>query len=119
MYITQPINKAAPVVQKAECPPQCSPALYADFNLLGLIFGLSCLATYFIKKKFLTPARSNRKKLAVKILYWVKWILLALFILYFIQIEYQPPTNSCPVEGIMLRFDLLPDLLRPLLVWYY
>jgi len=118
MYITQPINRAEPVVQETGCPPQCPPALYANINFLGLIFGLSCLATYFIKKRFLTPARSNRKKLAVKILYWIKWILLALFILYFIQIEYQQPEGVCLIEGIMLRFGLLPDLLHPLLIWH-
>ena len=118
MYITQPINRTAPIIQETVCPAQCPPVLYANINFLGLIFGLSCLTTYFIKRKFLTPARSNRKKLAVKILYWIKWILLALFILYFIQIEYQKPEGVCLIEGIMLRFDWLPDLLHPLLIWH-
>lgn len=110
MYITNTSNRPSPV----ECPVVCEQPLRLDINLLGAVFGLTCLALYFANKKFFLHARSKKKKLISQILTGSFFILLLLFLLYFIKLEYKPAKASCQSEGVLLRGKLLPDIWPPL-----
>jgi len=110
MYITNTANRPNPVV----CPAVCEQPLRLDINLLGAVFGLTCLALYFAKKKFFLHPRSKKKKLISRILTGLFFISLLLFLLYFIKIEYKPINGKCQSAGILLRGKLLPDIWPPL-----
>jgi len=110
MYITTNLNRPNPVV----CPVVCEQPLRLDINLLGTIFGISCLVVYLVKKKFFLHVWLKKKKLISRMLTGSFFILLFLFLLYFIRLEYKPAGAQCRSEGILLRGKLLPDIWPPL-----
>ena len=103
-----------PVVNQTNCPIVCEQQLYAYLNLLGIIFGAICLASYFVRRKFFLHVRAHRKKVISMVLLISFWVFLTLFVLYFLKIEYQPAENGCPINGILLKGTLLPDNIQPL-----
>jgi len=115
MYITTNISKPAsqPATQ-TECAAVCEQQLYGYISLLGLLFGIACLASYLAKKKFFLHVRSPKKKHVAKILSISFWVFLVLFILYFIKIEYLALGDGCTIDGLLLSGRLFPDLFPPI-----
>jgi len=115
MYITTNLSgDTSQAVPQVECPIICEQPLHIYVNLLGAVFGISCLAIYLAKKNFFLHARSKKKKLIAKILSISFWVFLALFVLYFLQLGYQATGNNCPAKSVLLSNNFFPDFLHPL-----
>ena len=114
MYITTNNNTAEQAANPVECPVICEQRLYAYINLLGVSFGIICLAIHLVKKKYFRHPRSRKKKIIQRSLTVAFWIFLALFLLYFLKIEYHDVNGGCAVRGILLNGGLLPDFLYPI-----
>lgn len=112
MYIT---NRQSWVKEPA--PPEviaCHQPYQLNLSLLGLAFGLTGFALYYINRTFFLHVRAKRKIVVREALRWLSWIFFALFLLYFLQLEYRPPRPECPVDGLLLKGRHLPEFLQPL-----
>jgi formate-dependent nitrite reductase membrane component NrfD len=110
MYITNTQN----IDNQIKCPTVCEQPLHIYINLLATVFGIACLAIYFIKKKFFLHPRSKKKKIIVQILSIVFWFFLAFFALFFLQLSYQHVEKACSAKDILLSGNIVPDIWRPL-----
>lgn len=110
MYITNGFTR----VVQSECPVVCGQPLQAHLSLLGAVFGIVCLASYLVRKRFFLHVRSKKKKILSKILFISFFVFLALFLLYFLKFEYQAFGDSCPIDGLLLKFRLFPGIFPPL-----
>lgn len=110
MYITQPVQREI----KADCPPSCEQPIHIYFNLLGILFGLACLALFLLKKKKYSHVRAPQKKLTATVLAIASLTFLILFSLYFVKVEYRPAAPGCPSGGAYVNGRLWFDPLTPL-----
>lgn len=113
MYITQPVRRET----KIECPKYptpCEQPVHIYFNLLGAIFGLTCLVLFLIRLKSFPNIRSPKKKIISNILAVASLSFLILFILYFVKVEYKPAAFGCPTNGAFVSGRLWPEPFRPL-----
>lgn len=117
MYITTPIDKS-PQVAQPQCPAQqpCVQPLQIYVSGLGLAFALSCLAAFLLRQKLFRHVRSKSNIFLSHALLFVTIASLLFAALYLLKAEYRPGMG--PIEGVLVRSRLLPDLWPPLLEIY-
>jgi hypothetical protein len=113
MYITN-IRSAGQICPECPtCETICEPQMLGQINLLGLVFFIACLATYFLYRKKIFYSFFRRKQY-IKTLRSIGLIFLVLGMLYFIQLGINKSANSdCRVGGVMLEIKFWPSSIIP------
>ena len=92
------------------CPAVCTQQTYIYITVLGPLLGFFAMVLFLLRKKVLSKWRSI-----------IFWILLVLFLLFSVQIEYIKCESGCSTEGVYFKgLQLLPKNFFPFsMEWLY
>lgn len=119
MYITNPSSNIQSCPTSQACPicptcqTCCEPRWFGQFNLLGLIFFLTCLAIFLIRSKKLFFSRIIFRRYDNWFIFF-GFLCLFLGILYILSFKYNSGILNCYFKGVLINFSFWPSSFLPI-----